>query len=392
MIATHEFETVKEWYEPTDALRENETFLCEMSRADHGFLSGLIRRKAPKKVVEIGVAEGGTTAVIVKTLEMVGNRAEMHSVDLGTTIPNSDLPKGYLYQELMDESEIVNHEFLLGHTVAYYLENIGGVIDFVVIDTMHMLPGEILDFIAIFPYLSEDAVVVLHDVNLSYSFSQSADERDVLLSDKLGLTNQMFAILKGKKYFNIDFGRNIAAVEVTGETESCLKDLFFNLMSNWYYNPSDPVMEEYEKSFQRHYAEYYMGLFRIAVDNNKRSLEARKRVSEQRKHFGRTIESEYRFPYEKIPYNASVILYGAGKMGMWINNLMGATHYCRIVKWVDRLYMQKINDPVVAPDEIADTDADYILVATPSEAVAKDIMETIRKNRWDDGKEIVCLI
>lgn len=26
MIETHEFETVKEWYEPTDALRENEGY------------------------------------------------------------------------------------------------------------------------------------------------------------------------------------------------------------------------------------------------------------------------------------------------------------------------------------------------------------------------------
>ena len=392
MVATYEFETVEEWYEPTDALMENEKFLCEMSRDDHGFLSGLIRIKSPKKIVEIGVAEGGTTSMIVKTLELIGNKAEMYSIDLGTTIPNSKFPKGHLYTELIGGSEVVDHRFLLGHTAAYHLENMGGDIDFVIIDTMHMLPGEILDFIAIFPYLSEDAIVVLHDVNLGYSFSQSTDERDVLLSEKLGLTNQLFAILKGKKYFNVQSGRNIAAIEVTQETITCMRDLFFNLISNWYYDPSDRVLEEYENCFNHNYSEYYMNLFHIAVENNKRSLESRKCISEQRKRFSGIVESEHRFPYEKIPYDSKIILYGAGKVGIWINNLMEVTHYCKIVKWVDKMYMQKFNDPVVSPDEIADTHADYILVATPSESVAKDIIETIKQNQWDNGKEIVCLI
>lgn len=56
---------------------------------------------------------------------------------------------------------------MLGETIASRIEEIGNGIDFVILDTMHALPGELLDFISLYPYLDKRAVIVFHDVGQS---------------------------------------------------------------------------------------------------------------------------------------------------------------------------------------------------------------------------------
>lgn len=58
---------VELWNEPGEILRTNEAFVCEMSVQNHAFLSGIIKEKRPKKIVELGVAEGGTTQFLCRT-------------------------------------------------------------------------------------------------------------------------------------------------------------------------------------------------------------------------------------------------------------------------------------------------------------------------------------
>ena len=43
------------------------------------------------------------------------------------------------------------------------IDEIGSDIDFLILDTLHIVPGEILDFLVCLPYLTKDAIVVLHD-------------------------------------------------------------------------------------------------------------------------------------------------------------------------------------------------------------------------------------
>jgi hypothetical protein len=51
-----------------------------------------------------------------------------------------------------------------GNIAAKFMEKIGKDIDMVFIDSAHLEPGEILDFIMALPFLSEEAVVVMHDI------------------------------------------------------------------------------------------------------------------------------------------------------------------------------------------------------------------------------------
>ena len=53
----------------------------EMSSWQQGFLCGLIKKYNPKKIVEIGVSAGGTTAVVLNTLSLICSDAYMYSID-----------------------------------------------------------------------------------------------------------------------------------------------------------------------------------------------------------------------------------------------------------------------------------------------------------------------
>ena len=56
----------------------------EMTEFESGFLCGLIRARRPKNIVEVGVAAGGTTAILIKLIDMLdlNEQTRLWSVDL----------------------------------------------------------------------------------------------------------------------------------------------------------------------------------------------------------------------------------------------------------------------------------------------------------------------
>lgn len=54
----------------------------EMSPRQLAFLCGLIKEYKPQKIVEIGVAAGGTSSVILNCISLLGLETEMYSIDL----------------------------------------------------------------------------------------------------------------------------------------------------------------------------------------------------------------------------------------------------------------------------------------------------------------------
>ena len=55
-----------------------------------------------------------------------------------------------------------------GRDVSAYLEDIGGNIDFCVLDIVHCVPGEVLNFLCILPYLKNGATVVIDDLLIPF--------------------------------------------------------------------------------------------------------------------------------------------------------------------------------------------------------------------------------
>lgn len=392
MIQSNKYHTITPWYEPSDKLRVTEKFLCEMSREEHGFLCGIIRLCNPKKILEIGVAEGGTTAVIMTALNKLKLSSEVISVDINKNLYcNSQLETGYVYKLLQKTIEgNSSHKFLFGHTVARWLEHIGGNIDFVIIDTTHILPGELLDFLAIYPFLSKDAMIILHDTNLNYERTLEKNIDTILHSGASIATKILLSTAVGEKYVNgAENYLNIGAIKVNSDTEKYIADVFWTLSLTWSCCIEDKILEEYRSLYLKWYSSECIRMFDIAVDNN-RVMNRNIQFSKNKQNLeirGKTF-ALCEFLFSKITYNSNVVIYGAGGMGKQIYNFLKAINYCHICGWVDKKFM-KLPGQLISPVALETLDFDYILIAVEKQEVYEEIKEEIIRNKWGKGKVLV---
>lgn len=154
------------------------------------------------------------------------------------------------------------HKFHLGRYLPQVIDEIGGDIDFVILDTVHYLPGEILDFVAMLPYLKDGAVVVLHDV------ADNHYERPAWTNAYC--TGVLFSAVTAEKFLNFiptgcgnTFFRypNIAAFQVSEQTRANIDQVFLSLVINWNYVPQPGELQLYRAHYQRHYPKELVDIF-----------------------------------------------------------------------------------------------------------------------------------
>ncbi|GFI51561.1 putative glycosyltransferase EpsJ [Lachnospiraceae bacterium] len=85
---------------------------------------------------------------------------------------------------------------------------------------------------------------------------------------------------------------------------------------------------------------------------------------------------EYLFPYNAIPADADIVLYGAGKVGRTYKEQNDKYHFCNIVLWVDKR-ADEWNKLIYLPKEIDQYSYDYILVAVNIPELAKEIIDEL---------------
>lgn len=251
------YQKVELYNEPHSIIEKTSEAYCEMSSSEQGFLCGLIQKYSPKKIVEVGVAGGGTTAVIMNCLSLLKSDAKMYSVDLyEECYRKRGKQSGYQLEEVRDYlPNYDNHTFLLGKTLPHVIEKIGGDIDFVILDTVHRLPGELLDFLCILPYLKENAVVVMHDVTLNLGRNGNAYATKMVLDAAVG-----------EKYFNYEEGIiNIGAIVVSEETRKNIANVFSAFSITWQHFPTRSEILAYKKIYEKFYDKECMHLFNIFV-------------------------------------------------------------------------------------------------------------------------------
>ncbi len=245
----------------------NDVFVL-MTEFDTAFLCGALKTFRPKKILEVGVAAGGSTAIILQTLEEIGEAYEMHSVDLN---PNflfegyTDRPVGFVTtyaKEKFFGKMSGTHKFHIGKILPQIIDEIGSGIDFVIIDTVHRLPGEVLDFIAALPYLADNAVVVLHDVSLHQSEAAEENATGVLFG---AVTAEKFLSFQPDEYlFRYP---NIAAFKVNEQTAANIENVFLSLILRWNYFPDEQI-KIYRQHYRRFYSDALVEIFQDAIDMN----------------------------------------------------------------------------------------------------------------------------
>lgn len=289
--------------EPEDTSREFMRY-SEMSDFDRDFLCGMLKQKRPHKIVEIGVSAGATTAIILSCLKTLDISCEMYSVDLNEKwYRDRACETGFAVKNHMTHDFSVNHRFMLGRPIPYVLDEIGKEIDFLILDSMHFLPGEVLDFLVCLPYLKEKAVVILHDIELD------------LRTNGYPMANKgLFCTVTAKKWYmendnSYYFGlANIAAFEVGAETRENIADVFMLLNVAWRYLIPEKDLEKYNQIIERFYDEDLTGWIR-KIENAQ--ISAYDYDSEVETHA--RLDGE--FLREKWREQKTVILYGTGYWG-----------------------------------------------------------------------------
>lgn len=243
----------------------------EMSKFEREFLCGLIKEEQPKRILEIGVAAGATTAVILNCIRQLGFETEVISVDYSEKYyRDNSRQTGFIAEEFKSASLYsYSHKYYLGNVIPAFIQEIcaedKGTIDFLILDTMHTLPGEILDFLVCLPFLSENAVVILHDVALNH----------VLTKDPAAIaTGVLFSAVSAEKYYMIDhnnsFGiSNISAFRITAETRKNIQDVFFSLLATWQYCPEDEELSKYRDIISHCYGEEFTAFFDRIVSSQR---------------------------------------------------------------------------------------------------------------------------
>lgn len=294
------YKTVELYSEPRTILDNMEKPCAEMLPFEHDFLCGLIKKFKPQKLVEIGVAGGGTTAVVQNCVEKLDLNTQFYSIDL-----NEDhywikgKKTGYLFEEVSDQFKKENHIFYIGKLYADVAEEIGGGIDFLILDTVHFMPGEFLDFLYALPYLRRDAVVVLHDVSLGLINCSDA------ICNKL-----LFDSMTGDKYWDITqiekgILPNIAAVQINDSTRKSIEDVFTALSINWYYIPKLAVLHKYRLFYEKQYSNECLNLFDAIIANQ---------IKMKNKKCADIYD--YLSKFDDEIKGSTIYIYGAGKRGM----------------------------------------------------------------------------
>lgn len=257
------FKSVDLFYEPREQSPKDNGWPKgepEMTSFESAFLCGLIKSKKPHKIVEIGVAGGGTTFIVLKCLELLGleGSCQVYSMDLSELFYRGNGEQsGYLANEQLTRKDIsFNHQFVLGKYLPEVLDEIGPDIDFVILDTEHSLPGELLDFLAIYPYLASNACVVVHDIILNH----------IGKNHEAFATQLLLSAVVADKYLAPDTERmygypNIAAFEINEQTRSNIQNVFLSLLITWKKGKTDYIFELYKNHYKRFYNGELIKLF-----------------------------------------------------------------------------------------------------------------------------------
>lgn len=233
---------------------------CEMTEAETKFLIHQLVQNKPKKILEIGVAAGGTTQYILNNMP---EDARLFSVDISKNYyREKDKESGYIVKELCNDDIQKKWTTYLGYDIIDCIDDIGGDIDFVVIDTVHAMPGEYLSYLVVLPYLKKNAVVILHDIHINYAYigGSHTDLNKESIKIKSWQKNSycttlLFSTISSNHKIILRDGiSNIGGFYIDDSTRENVFDVFQSLFAAWDYYP-DLNMTKYQEHINQNYPE-----------------------------------------------------------------------------------------------------------------------------------------
>lgn len=261
----------------------------EMTYEERLFLVETILKTKPHKCVEVGVSAGASSVLILSTLQyLYGDKTPiLNSIDLDEKwYRDSKFKTGFVVDKFPDLKK--NYQLYVKGYICDFIDIIGTGIDFVLIDTVHVLPGEVLDFLMILPYLNDNAVIIFHDTNLhtviqydkknlQYKFKNSEWSicNNILLSSIHGkkfimndYKNLLYKNIKDKKPYPAM--PNIAAVKIDNLTKQYVFDIVNLLSIGWIYYPNEHDLNKILNHLKAQYNKDIVDYIQMTLEFQKR--------------------------------------------------------------------------------------------------------------------------
>ena len=339
-------------------LKEINNIHSEMGEVDRKFLNGIVRQIKPKKILEVGVASGGSAAIILNAINEY-NDSFLYSVDyFKEYYRDKTKDSGFIIKELYPHF-LNKWKLYTGGTIAKFIDNIGKDIDLCLLDTVHSNPGEFLDFLVVLPYLKNGSVLVIHDIALHvlhYPQFYGAYTCGILFSCIKGAQK----LVPNAKIFN--FTGNIGAIVINDDTRKYIYDYFHLLTLPWtLYIPTDDDVKDLYNIFSKHYdkeysefflkiANFYKENFNKNIDNNKElTLKEAEAINTIENRLN-GIENSLQNRLNSIDYNINRVENNLNISNNKINNIVNAIAWWIPNKKIRDNFRNKILDQT-RPDQ-----------------------------------------
>ncbi|MBR2208729.1 MAG: hypothetical protein IJ859_08000 [Synergistaceae bacterium] len=98
----------------------------QMQKNEKYFLNGAVRYLKPKNILEVGIAHGGGSAIILNAIKDLDSR--LTSIDYCEKFYGNDIdkPSGYIVDEKFSYLKKDNWRVFRGGDVSKFIENVGG--------------------------------------------------------------------------------------------------------------------------------------------------------------------------------------------------------------------------------------------------------------------------
>lgn len=357
---------IDEFYEPREFILPQLGDLHgepEMREAESAFLCGLLKKFRPKNIAEIGIAGGATSAIVLSCMKMLDiQNFKLHSIDFSKQFYRHPKYKSGFLSEVADgilfsNNAEVYHKIYLGDIACKYKTKIGEL-DFLILDTMHSLPGEILDFLTLLPQIKNGGVVVLHDISLNFLYFKGKN---------CIATNLLFSNVNAEKYINLNeynnSWSNIGAFIVDENTRSDIMNMFLSLFITWNYVPDLNQLKAYRDEVNSVYNQEYVMIFDEAVRLNKERIE-------------HELSHEWIFPFNEVRKGENIVLVGYGMVGKVFEIQIEKINYCKIVCIADN-DVTKHNGKIISLEELLNKNFEHAVIAVASEKIANILREQL---------------
>lgn len=243
-----------------DISAQDNTNNVEMSNDEIWFLKHLLKKYKPKKIVEVGISAGGNT---VNLLQWKDNDAQLFSVDIAIQwYQDNTKLSGWMADELdvKDKWKIYR-----GYDYLDVYKEIGNDIDFIIIDTVHFMPGEFLTFLTALPQLKDGCIVVFHDIHLN--ILRISGDKFKEFDIAAHCTGLLFGGVSSSKKWSLksNFISNIGAFIVDSSTRENIKDVFHLLCSAWHIFPNELNLKGYLEYIHDNYPIECYNIFKTCL-------------------------------------------------------------------------------------------------------------------------------